>query len=213
MIDNKNIVQYVNYLYFLKNSKPAPDALLEKWRRLSVQQIEDNLANWYINSYGISLQEGKVLEKRFVDFINSIVVDNFSRAVVLEDQSSYIGPLELGVPHGFGTCTWQDGTKYIGDFKLGEFDGYGILYIDESTTYIGAFKNDNFEGIGAYISTEYLSIGEWFEDKRNGQTVVKWKDGDTYLGCYENDFRNGYGILKRYNGERLVGNWKDGFLK
>jgi hypothetical protein len=39
--------------------------------------------------------------------------------------------------------------------------------------------------------------------------MKSWKNGNKYLGNWENDKRNGLGTFRWSNGDRYIGYWKD----
>ena len=53
-------------------------------------------------------------------------------------------------------------------------------------------------------------VGEWRDDKRNGQGTSTFPDGRRYVGEWRDDKRNGQGTFTDPNGQKYVGEWRDG---
>ena len=53
-------------------------------------------------------------------------------------------------------------------------------------------------------------VGEFKDDKPNGQGTQTWPDGQRYVGEFKDDERNGQGTQTWPNGQRYVGEFKDG---
>ena len=58
-------------------------------------------------------------------------------------------------------------------------------------------------------------VGEYIDNKRNGQGTYTWADGDKYVGEYKNGKRHGngtfiYGPKSEWAGDKYVGEFKDG---
>ena len=65
--------------------------------------------------------------------------------------------------------------------------------------------------MGKYIfanKEEY--VGEWKDNKKNGQGTLTWPDGEKYIGEFKDDKPNGKGTLIYTNQDRFVGDFKDG---
>jgi len=67
--------------------------------------------------------------------------------------------------------------------------------------YVGRVKKGQANGTGIAI----LDTGSRYE----GECAFYWKDGEYYIGNYENDKRNGLGTYYWPNKEKYVGQWKD----
>ena len=52
-------------------------------------------------------------------------------------------------------------------------------------------------------------VGEWRDDKKNGQGTYTWPNGEKYVGEWRDDKYNGQGTLTLPNGEKYVGEWRD----
>jgi hypothetical protein len=65
--------------------------------------------------------------------------------------------------------------------------------------------------VGTYATPDGATyVGEWLDDKRNGQGTFTWPDGATYVGQHKDDKANGQGTATYANGATYVGEWLDG---
>jgi hypothetical protein len=55
-------------------------------------------------------------------------------------------------------------------------------------------------------------VGEFRDNKKNGQGTFTWPDGSKYVGEYKGGMRNGHGELTFANGDRYGGEFKDEML-
>jgi hypothetical protein len=53
-------------------------------------------------------------------------------------------------------------------------------------------------------------VGEWMNDKRNGQGTYTYTNGNKYVGEFENGKRHGQGNHTTASGNKYVGEWKVG---
>jgi hypothetical protein len=53
-------------------------------------------------------------------------------------------------------------------------------------------------------------VGEWKDDKRDGNGKITWADGDVYVGEWKDDKRDGNGKMTYASGDVYEGKWKDG---
>jgi hypothetical protein len=42
-----------------------------------------------------------------------------------------------------------------------------------------------------------MYVGQWVKDSKNGCGTFYWRNGDNYVGEFENDLRHGYGTYTR----------------
>lgn len=63
-------------------------------------------------------------------------------------------------------------NEYVGTFKCGLRDGEGQMYFDD----------------GVYE-------GNWKDNKRNGQGIMRYSNGAIYMGEWRNDKFHGHGAL------------------
>ena len=122
--------------------------------------------------------------------------------------------------------------KYEGEIKNGKMDGLGVLiYPYGGKSVVGEWKDGkewntkhrnkdgkliwNFEmEKNGLVTITYPDgnkyVGEWKDDKENGQGTKTWKDGSNYVGEYKDGKLNGQGTFTWSNREKFVGEWKDG---
>ena len=55
-------------------------------------------------------------------------------------------------------------------------------------------------------------VGEWKNNKKNGQGTITWYDHHKYVGQIKNGQPHGQGTLTFTNGEKYVGEFKDGYF-
>ena len=78
--------------------------------------------------------------------------------------------------------------------------------------YIGEFKNNKFNGQGtAILDNGDKYVGEFKDDEFNGQGTFIYANGHKYIGSFKDDKRNGLGTLYAVNGSVISqGIWTDG---
>ena len=52
-------------------------------------------------------------------------------------------------------------------------------------------------------------VGEFKDDKPNGQGTYTWSDGRKYEGEFKDGYRNGQGTYTLPNGSKYVGEWRE----
>ena len=92
---------------------------------------------------------------------------------------------------------------------------FGRLHIEKGKfkgwTYIGEFKNDKFNGQGTGTfpnGSKY--VGEHKNGKPNGQGTYTFASGNKYVGEFNDGNFNGHGTMTYANGNKYVGEWKNG---
>ena len=71
------------------------------------------------------------------------------------------------------------------------------------------------EGYGRFLARDtgnhrnYEYVGDWLDNKRDGQGRCYFYNGDLYQGQWKNGKRNGHGTCFMQNGERYVGMYQD----
>ncbi|WP_443641055.1 trypsin-like peptidase domain-containing protein [Candidatus Njordibacter sp. Uisw_039] len=74
------------------------------------------------------------------------------------------------------------------------------------------WRHNCFGTLTTNNSMKITYVGEWKDNKKNGQGTTTWGDDYSwaeYVGEYKDGKRNGKGVLTS-NGNRYVGEWKDG---
>lgn len=177
-------------------------------------------------------QNGLIFKYKNIKFDSSDINQCLKNA-----QSCYKGSVDLitNKKNGNGELINIDGTQQIGTFYNDRFCGWNILVNNNGIIYIGLFHNDLLngkglcynpsndyiykgdfknslkEGYGEEIFDGYKYIGEFSDDKKNGQGKIVLKNNDVYKGAFINDKFNGNGIYtwheinKEYNGNFVDG--------
>jgi hypothetical protein len=79
---------------------------------------------------------------------------------------------------------------------------------DTSSGYVGEFKDDRFNGQGTFtFASGDKYVGEFKDDKYNGQGTYTFASGDKYVGEFKDDRFNGQGTYTFANGEVWSGTW------
>ena len=76
--------------------------------------------------------------------------------------------------------------------------------------YIGEFKNNRRNGQGNYIhsdGSEY--IGQFKDGNYEGHGSMTWASGSKYTGQWKKHKRNGFGTYKYLSGAKYIGEYKD----
>ena len=85
---------------------------------------------------------------------------------------------------------------------------YGTYNLSNGNKYVGEYKNDKANGQGTYT---YASgdkyVGEFKNSKRHGQGTFTFSNGDKYVGGYKNDKKHGQGTYTFAGGNKYVGEW------
>ena len=87
---------------------------------------------------------------------------------------------------------------------------YGTWTYDSGDKYVGEWKDDKRNGQGTFTwadGDEY--VGEWKDEMYHGQGTMTWADGMKYVGEYKDSKRNGQGTFTFADGNKYVGEWKD----
>jgi hypothetical protein len=122
------------------------------------------------------------------------------------DGTSYIGEKYLGLRHGKGTYTFQDGYRYEGTWEEDQMSGFGILWVaDEVKWYEGEWQDGTFHGRGIIynLTPEELDAEKAFSKDLNqvGNGWIK------YEGIFEKGTKHGFGTLHLANGDTFTGNF------
>lgn len=93
--------------------------------------------------------------------------------------------------YGKGRCWWADGSYYEGFFE---------------------FNKRNRRGFYIFPGGKDRYIGDFVDDKRQGEGEMSYADGTLFVGSWENDVPNGEEAVECYpNGDKYFGRFKDGF--
>lgn len=132
----------------------------------------------------------------------------------------YYGMMTLdGKPQGKGIIKWSDGHKYEGE--VSNIDGKAIRHghgemifppnekYPEGMKYVGEWKNDKQEGQGKFIWIGLAEInGEYKNGLPNGYgEQIYYTHGGKYSGTFKDGLKEGKGTLTFPNGETYTGDW------
>jgi hypothetical protein len=71
---------------------------------------------------------------------------------------------------------------------------FGRYSWDDGSKYVGEWKDDKFDGQGTYnYGDGNKYFGEWKDGKNNGQGTFSYANGDKYVGEFKDDEYNGQG--------------------
>ena len=90
---------------------------------------------------------------------------------------------------------------------------FGTYSWYDGDKYVGEWKDDKKNGQGTYTSAggdKY--VGEYQDDMQHGQGIYTYASGSKYIGGYKDGKKNGQGTYISTNGEKYVGEFKDGKL-
>jgi len=90
---------------------------------------------------------------------------------------------------------------------------FGTYTWANGNKYVGEWQNNkrNGQGINTWADGEKY-IGEWQNDKRNGQGNNTWANGEKHVGLYKNDLRHGQGTYTHANGDTYEGGYKNDLM-
>ena len=93
----------------------------------------------------------------------------------------------------------------------GYFDNcFGTYTFADDDKYVGEWKDDKYNGQGTYtFASGDKYVGEYKNGERNGQGIYTHANGDIYFGEYRNGEKNGQGTYTYVVGEKYVGEFKD----
>ena len=148
------------------------------------------------------------------------------------DDCTYTGDMVRGVPHGEGTCVWDNGITYTGGWDNGQMSGYGEISKPDGYSYKGQWKDGQYSGTGTLVYSggkesytgEFRSglrhgkgthvysngdtyTGDWVDGKIEGQGKFIWKSGEVYEGTWVNGRRQGQGTMTWTDGSYYTGTW------
>ncbi|MBE6977863.1 MAG: hypothetical protein E7438_04390 [Ruminococcaceae bacterium] len=125
------------------------------------------------------------------------------------DDCTYTGDMVRGVPHGEGTCVWDNGVEYTGGWDNGQMSGYGEISRPDGYSYKGQWKDGQYDGTGTlvYPGGKETYTGEFSKGQRHGQGTHVFSNGDTYTGDWVNGIWSGQGKYTWKTGEVYEGGW------
>lgn len=165
----------------------------------------------------------KMMKKQTLFFIlmillsTSVISQDRIKTITYHNESTYVGELKNGVPHGQGTLRYKTGSEYKGAWKNGNRHGQ-MTSTYKNFKKIGIWEN-NFkynvscykdgELSGKYIEGKYYKKSELSHNilNRGDQKTITYPDGSKYVGEIKNGKRHGKGNYLFASGDRYVGEW------
>lgn len=124
----------------------------------------------------------------------------------------YKGEVVVGVPHGQGVLTFEDGSVYDGQWDGGYCQGEGSITWADGSSYVGSWYGNDRHGKGVYTWADgSVYDGDWVEGRIEGKGKLSYPDGSYYDGEWKNDKWDGYGVYQWADGTRYEGEWKDDY--
>jgi len=127
------------------------------------------------------------------------------------DEGEYEGEFKYGLPHGWGTYSFNDGTVYIGEFMDGLRNGHGQQNFGNGDNFSGEWRNGLMHGKGVYLwedASKY--VGTFVEGTMQGKGILTLPNGESYDGEWRNGLANGEGEYNKLDGTKYNGNHADG---
>ncbi|CEF69801.1 MORN motif repeat-containing protein [Strongyloides ratti] len=121
-------------------------------------------------------------------------------------NATYTGFWKKGKPNGNGIIIFPGGKRYKGNFKNGLIEGYGKLQVPvdntPSTTTAYFMQNVFFSSVEIHpLSIEEIKKkkydymeGIFKNGVLHGLAMIRFANGDTYMGYFKNGHREGFGI-------------------
>ncbi|CAF1161901.1 unnamed protein product [Rotaria sp. Silwood1] len=145
-----------------------------------------------------------------------------SQIQIVTDQwgNRYEGELREGKKHGKGKMDYADGNKYIGDWANDVRTGQGVFIWSDGSHYEGQSKDNNMHGKGTFVwgpDSQWAGlkyIGDYIDNKRTGQGVYIWPNGNRYEGQFKDNNRHGKGTFiwapdAKGTYDKYTGDWVD----
>jgi S1-C subfamily serine protease len=87
---------------------------------------------------------------------------------------------------------------------------FGTYTFADGNKYVGEFRDDKYNGQGTYTFADGNKyVGEFRDDKYNGQGTFTFADGHKYVGEFRDGKRNGQGTFTFADGHKYVGEFRD----
>ena len=210
-----------------KNSKLHGRGILE------MSNGDKYLGDW-VNQYRQG--SGKLIFANGDEYLGAFAQDKFSGkgTMTYANGDRYEGFWLANKPDGEGTLHYASGARYEGQFKDGVFEGQGTMTYADGARYAGLWKNNKRHGEGTLTTaTGETLTGLWENDHyqaewgsvtfqgdtsnlRNcnmaycaaGLGKFTYKNGNKYIGDFQDGKPQGTGIVYYQNGERYEGQWK-----
>jgi hypothetical protein len=129
--------------------------------------------------------------------------DNGFGTWIYKNGDKYEGNWVNKKMHGVGTYYYMNGDIYKGDFRNNKLEGTATCVFHNGDKYTGEYVNNFPEGEGTYyFANGKVEQGLWLQGKFAGDVNKK--------GCVSGDCMNGKGTYILDNGEKYVGEMKNG---
>lgn len=126
-------------------------------------------------------------------------------SISIHGETHYSGNFVDGQYHGYGKLNYaEEGTSYKGQWVKGKKHGRGTLWDKDKNVYIGEWKNDRRNGQGS----QFFKVTDWVEDE-HGEAWLK-ENTENYTGEFQNDVFLGQGTYRWADGTKYVGSWAAG---
>lgn len=163
--------------------------------------VNDKITYKYVGAWDNNKKNGA--GKEYVN--GGLVYDGkFKNGFRFKDIGCITGDCE----NGYGVFIYPNKNKYIGEFKNGLKNGFGIE-VDPKGTYVYGNWKDNREDGYIRIFNKNNEIMFAVEIK-DGKPLKKLDKNGVEIGCLVGDCENGFGHYLFENGDKYVGEWKDG---
>jgi len=87
---------------------------------------------------------------------------------------------------------------------------FGTYTHSDGDKYVGEWRDDKFNGQGTLtFPNGEKYVGEFKDNKYNGQGTLTFPNGEKYVGEWRDEKKNGQGTHTWPDGEKYVGEWKD----
>ena len=128
------------------------------------------------------------------------------------DDSIYSGNWVADKKNGHGIFKYKSGNEYNGEWESDKREGFGFFrekVDDYWLPIIGNWKYNVFNGIGKIITPNGKYVGSCYYQKRHGNGVKVYNNGDKYIGQWKNGKKHGYGIYIWVDGRQYIGEWEN----
>ena len=150
--------------------------------------------------------------------------------LIMADNSKMEGDWKNNIIHGEGRLYYLSGRlAYEGCFKHGQLNGHGVMYAEDYNHKPGGPKvlseppRVSHNSCTDYTVLDYQNLNKTFEhwtnfegcfqdDMKTGIGVMEMKNGDIFMGEFDNDMANGPGSYQTVRGVKFLGIWRDNFL-
>ena len=196
-------------MYETGKGVPQDDETAVKWYKLAAEQglveAQYNLGGMY--DYGRGVPQDDETAVKWYKLAAKQGDANAQKAVRdLEKKiaSEKATPPVIADRQGLPECPANQDERYDNCF--------GTYTYADGNKYVGEWKDDKFNGQGTYTyANGDKYVGEFRDDNLNGQGTYTYANGDKYIGEFRNGDSHGRGI--EYHADGTVGEegiWKDG---